>query len=244
MAASADTTKNVFFSYKIVPPTYNSYKEVRWNLVTERTDASALVEIWQLDARFYVNIADAGLPSGTLFPQENAMRSRTIISWKQPWDGVIKSSYSHSGWCVESARWTPATVAALATVPNWNICLRISDGAGRGHNSLQVDPDHHMHCATPGTQPDGTFCDENGENLGVWHQNFWIDPPPSQPYIATHTVPLGSLGFVSGSWHKLVLVHHNDPDCLDIVRTDTDCPDPAKVPPVWSNVAVLPFRAP
>jgi hypothetical protein len=101
-----------------------------------------------------------------------------------------------------------------------------------------------MHCATPGTQPDGTFCDENGENLGVWHQNFWIDPPPSQPYIATHTVPLGSLGFVSGSWHKLVLVHHNDPDCLDIVRTDTDCPDPAKVPPVWSNVAVLPFRAP
>jgi hypothetical protein len=204
-----------------------------------RSGPGALVETWSLDARWYPIDAYPGLPVGSIWPNGRYLRMRTIVQFNQT-DATgatrLVTDYHHAGFCTSESQpdgtdaWTRARIVALPKKPIWNICLRVTDGGGPA--VLAIDPNFHTPCTT------GRYCID-GNNFGRWAKFFTAFSPPGIEYVQTHAIPLGKLGMRRGTWHRLVFLSHDEPDCI---RGNRVCPPGVR--PTWTNVAVLPFRVP
>lgn len=217
-ASGVEGATKAYASLPVRPSISNGFKEMRWGLKVVEDGAGALVPEWELDARWYVTDAYAGLPAvEPIDAQVRYIRLRSIVV--HFFEGARVQGYHHSGWCNTpeargSDEWNRDLLYQRAP-DSWYRCLRATDGGGPA--SLEINPNHHFH-------PD---------NRGAWFSDF----PFFTPQFVEQTVPLGSLNLGTTAWHKLVFLSHDEPDC---VRLNRECPPDVR--PIWTNVNVLPFR--
>ena len=138
----------VYLSIPLLPVTTNGLKELRWGVVVERSDATALVERWELDARNYwtfsypeLTTASTPLPDNTRF-----IRNRTIVNFINS-TGAMQQSYHHAGLCnkeltanglfgCDSDAWDWDDYIAQRPAV-WTVGNRVTDGGGTGPRSKE-----------------------------------------------------------------------------------------------------------
>lgn len=222
-ASGNGATTRVYLSLKMRSQPTNGRKEARWGLHVARSGPAALVETWKLDARWYSFDAYAGLPTvSPISDHVSYVRSRTVVEFFR--DGLLKLDYHHSGWCNPPAsegswEWTRDFIIRPRASAE-DVCVRVTDGGGPA--ALEIDPNHHVH-------PD---------NRGKWFTDFdqFVSGNTDPDQLKTISVPFGSLALASGL-HRLAFLSHDEPECA---RLGNPCP--TDVRPVWTNVAVLPFK--
>ena len=212
-------TTTEFASFQVQPTQTNGRKEARMGITVERNGPDALVETWKLNGRWYMTDNYAGLP--TVLPktdQVSFIRMRTIVETFNA-SGQLRLNYHHAGFA-NSFGWDRDLVQAVRPA-SWDVDLHVTDGGGPA--SVEINPNHHVH-------PDVR---------GPWFADLMMFSGAGQASLETVTVPLGPLNLSPTKVHRLVFLSHDQPECT---RAGNPCPPGVR--PDWTDVTILPFKAP
>lgn len=202
----------------------NGWKELRWNVVVDRANSSALVDEWKINGRSYYDQELAGKTAATPLGSPDChidfVRTQNWITYHDE-ANAVQTSYGYAGFgdsrmnldgdCIHPARFSPDALATTRPDP-WSTIARTTDGTNRLF--VYIDPNFHVH-------PDSY----------AWSQDLG-DPASSGTLIQggydnTISVPLGSLS-LAGGVHRFMVQGHK-------------WPGTPQIKPIGTSITVMPF---